>query len=423
MKLRITEFLKEHFSYKYSFLVFFLLFIALVVTRFYDLGGKSVFGYDQVDNAWAAKNIIVDHVLPTIGMQAKGNTGFFIGPYYYYLLVPFYYLLNLNPIASGFVAGFTAIFTFFVTYFVTKNIFNEKVAIAALFITVFSSYILELDRVQWPVNFMVPVSFLVFFSLYKVCCGSPRYLLLLAAALGFSLHIHFTSIFYILILIFLIPFLPRKKATLIYSFYSLLVFIFFVFPIIVNYINSPSAGNAAAYLGSSFHGFHLRRFIQIAGDGLIEFNSILNISNAIFVSIISILVFIFALKKKILARKGLFLFMSFIWIAIPWVIFSTYSGELTNYYFGLSRPIAIFVFAYLLFRIWSFNSIHVKGALTVALILFAYVNILHFLNTGPVGLTKHRKEVLKQIKAGQKIDFMQGNPQSYIYYYYTQIKK
>lgn len=35
------------------------------------------FGWDQVDNAWAAQNMIVNHKFPLLGMVAKQNSGIY----------------------------------------------------------------------------------------------------------------------------------------------------------------------------------------------------------------------------------------------------------------------------------------------------------------------------------------------------------
>jgi len=72
-----------NFSLKNRFLL--ILFLLLAVTaflRFYQLDTRSPFGWDQVDNAWAVKNIIIDHRFPLVGMQAKLNSGIYIGPLY-----------------------------------------------------------------------------------------------------------------------------------------------------------------------------------------------------------------------------------------------------------------------------------------------------------------------------------------------------
>ena len=123
---------KKNVYNHWHLLTLLLIFVFFIFLRFYLLEEKSSFGWDQVDNAWAAKNIIVDKKLPLVGMQAKGSSGFFIGPYYYYLLVPVYFLTNLDPIASGIFAGITSVISFFIIYFITRSLFSNKIALLAL---------------------------------------------------------------------------------------------------------------------------------------------------------------------------------------------------------------------------------------------------------------------------------------------------
>ena len=409
---------------KKIYLAFFCaLFVSLIVGRFIFPETKSVFGFDQVDNAWAVKNIIINGDLPLTGMQAKGNTGFFIGPYYYYYLVPFYFLTGMDPIASPIIALVTAVISFFITFYAVRSLFNIKMALIALFITVFSSYILILDRVQWPVNFIVPVSFLVFLSLFKICSGKPKYLLLLAGSVGFSLHIHFTSIFYFLIILLSVPLFPRTKQTLKYLALSLPIFAVFIFPIALNYYLSQQVQTATSYLGSTFHGFHLRRVLQLTKDATIEFNGILGTPYSMYVSIVSILLSAFLLfRAKKMKKKFLLMYLAALWIAVPWIAFSTYSGELTNYYFALTRPIALIVFSYLIYRILESKRIIIIILVALVGIYYLVFNFMYFLSQGPVSLSKQRKETLEKVNRGERIEFTQGNPQSYLYYYYVQLK-
>ena len=39
---------------------------------------------------------------------------------------------------------------------VAKKMFNQKVAIASCLIYTFSSFIINAERIQWPVNFIAP---------------------------------------------------------------------------------------------------------------------------------------------------------------------------------------------------------------------------------------------------------------------------
>src|SRR5581483_6758929 len=112
-------------------LLFSLLGIGFYL-RIYGLENYSQFGWDQVDNAWAAKNILVDHKILLSGMVAKGNSGIYIGPLYYYVISIFYFFTSLDPIASIIFAALTSVFSAFVVFFVAKKLFSTRVAFVAL---------------------------------------------------------------------------------------------------------------------------------------------------------------------------------------------------------------------------------------------------------------------------------------------------
>src|SRR3989304_3365517 len=113
-------------------LALIVLFLCFVFLRFWDMEGRMQFTWDQVQNAWVMKDMIVDHKLPLEGMVAKLNSGIHIGPAYYYLLVPFYLAIDLDPIAGGVFAGAVAIATFIALFAVLRNIFSYETALAGL---------------------------------------------------------------------------------------------------------------------------------------------------------------------------------------------------------------------------------------------------------------------------------------------------
>ena len=153
---------------KFNWILLGLIFIIFLFVRFHQLEIRTVFGCDQANNAWVAKSIIVDHQFPLLGMVAKASTGFYIGPAYYYLISIFYWIFNLDPIASGVFAGATAIFTFFTIFYISKKIFSFQIALMTIFIYTFSNYLIRADRIQWPVNLIVPVSLIIFYALFKI---------------------------------------------------------------------------------------------------------------------------------------------------------------------------------------------------------------------------------------------------------------
>lgn len=416
----IIDFSKKN----YIGIILFFIFLVHIFSRFYDLE-RNLFGWDQVDNAWAAKNIIVDHKFPLLGIPAKGSGGFFLGPAYYYLVSIFYFFTNLDPIASGLLAGTISIITFFIYYFVVKKLFSEKVALIAVFINTISYYIIESDRIQWNVNFIVPVSLLIFYSLYNVLTGKIKYLLPLGVVLGFSLHVHFTSIFYLIIIILCLPFFPKNMQALKYSFFGILLFLVWLLPNIFAEFSTKKSNVSSIvnYLQTYYHGFHLRRFFQIIGDAFIEFESIfiLKIFKLLkFLFLPAFLHFYFSENKS--KARFIFCYLAIVWFLVPWFTFSTYSGEISNYYFMINRPIIIIILSYLSLRLFENKIIIAKVGIICFWVYYLVTNTQYFVTeyfinaNKEASLKESRKRVQKAIREGKVIEFSEGSADSYLYY-------
>lgn len=405
-------------------IIVLVIFLFELILRFYDIPGKNPFGYDQVDNAWAAKNIIVNHWLPLVGMIAKGNSGIYIGPVYYYLISVFYWLTNLNPIASGIFAGLTSIFTFWVIFYVAKKLFSLEVAIIAIFINTFIFPAIIFDRVQWPVNLIPGVSLLIFYLLYKITQGEVKKIITLALLVGFSFSIHFTSIFYPIIIILTLPFFPRNKETLKYILLALPLFLIWLVPNIIYQLQQKSSGsNFSSYFYENFHGFHLKRVIQLAGDGIIQFNPYLFSDKLVQLKYIAFpLFFVVYLYKSLSKEKLIFSYLVLLWFLVPWFVFSTYSGEITDYYFSFNRFIALLIISYFFARVWMVKSVIPKIIVLAVLFYIAIVSVASYIPYEDTGLERREKSVLNEIKNGGKIKFQQGVPESYLYYYFMRQK-
>ncbi|MBI2028390.1 MAG: hypothetical protein HYT07_02160 [Candidatus Levybacteria bacterium] len=405
-----------------TFALFVLIFILLIFLRFYDIDTRSSFGFDQVNNAWAAKKIIVNHEFPLLGFQAKVNSGIYIGPFYYYLIAIVYFLTDLNPIASGIMAGVTSIFTFLTLFYITGKIFHVNAAIIAVFLNTVSFFAINFDRVQGPVNFIPLISLIIFFALYKIVTGSPKFILLLSFAFGFSLHVHITSIFFPIIILLSLPFFPRTKDMLRFTFLSIPIFLFFLFPSVLAFLqNQRYASDAISYGNTYFHGFHLKRVMQLTNDAFIQFESYFNYSDIIkYLKFILLPSFIFLYLYKNTSRgKLLFCYLVLLWFVIPWLVLSTYSGEISDYYYSSNKYVALLIIAYLVSKAFQIRNTLTK--LTIIILLFSYVvfNLQSFFSSTSVDNLKDAREfVEKEIEEGRKVGFQEGVPESYLYYYF-----
>ena len=420
---KLKTYLKFIFKNK-IFLLVFIIFLVHLFLRFYQIDTRSPFGYDQVDNAWASMNIIVNHKFPLLGFQAKGNSGIYIGPIYYYFISIFYFLTNLDPIASGIAAVVTSIFTFLTLFYITRKLFSINVALISVFIYTVGFPSIMFDRIQGPINFIPSISLIIFYSLYNIIIGKPKYLLLLGLALGFSFHVHLSSIYYLFIILLLLPFFPRTKETIINAAISFFVFMLFLVPNIIAFLqNADNVSQGLGYGQTSYHGFHLRRVFQLFNDALIQFEPILAFPILKPLKFILIPLFIFVyLFKSISKEKLLFCYLVILYFLVPWFVFSTYSGEISDYYFSINRFIVLLIISYFFARIWMIKNIIPKIAVLTILMYIAMTNVTSFLSYKDTGLSDRGKTVLQAINQGKQIGFYQGVPESYLYYYFMRQK-
>lgn len=402
-----------------KFTVFLVLIFAMeLFLRFYQMDLRNPFGYDQVDNAWVAKRLITQNEYPLVGMVAKQNSGVYIGPLYYYLVTFFYFLTNLNPVASNYIAGVTSIFTFWVIFYFTKKLFNREVALIAVILNTFSYLAIIFDRVQWPVDFIPSLSLIIFYLLYKVMTGDVKKIMLLAVVIGLMFNIHFTAIFFPIIVLLSLPFFPRSRDTIKYILISIPLFLIFLIPNILYLATSKTYSAGSSYASSYFIGFHLRRMWQIIGDAFIQFNSylifpLLN-SLKLFLPFIFFAVYF---RDKIVRDKVKFLYLVTLWFIIPWVVFSTYGGEISDYYFAVSRFICLFIISYLLYRIWNLKFVFAKVLTAAVIASYCIYNLNVYQGMYDVGLHKRTKTVMEHVDSNVRIEYGEGVPEAYIYYY------
>lgn len=421
--------MKHSFLSKYWFQICVLLtFCIHVFFQFYQLQSRSIFGWDQVNNAWAAIRILKEHSFPLLGMVAKGNSGMYIGPLYYYFVSVFYFFTNLDPIASPIIAATTSIISFITILFVAYKLYGKNVALLSLLIYSFSSFIIRSERLQWPVNFIAPVSLLLFYALYKVINGRQNYLPLLALLVGLSFHVHFTSIFYPIIIICTLPILPWKKLSWKTVVLSILIFVLLFIPQIIYFFQSKNSGAASNYLTyfqTYFHGFHLRRVVQMGHDAFIQFESILSpfrfLRPTVFFYII--LYSFFAIKKFTFQKIWKLLYLNALWIIVPWFIFSTYSGEISDYYFFISQFTSVMMLSCIIVWVMEYKIKLINIIMCLLLAIYAYANISVFFSVGKGNLQTDRITVQQKIQTGQTLQFTEGDPQYYLYHIYTHYQK
>lgn len=184
---------KRNLIYLISVLVIFLIFIFY---RSYNLPGRIGFGWDQERDAWSAVNILSGK-LTLLGPRVQGPAGFFLPPYFFYILAPFYFLTNLNPVvATSVFIIFWSILFFIVSYFVISKVFNKKTALFFLALWAVNPLAVSIDTIAWnPV--VIPTLFIVLiYLIYQYFENQkPIYLFLSGLTFGFGVSFHLQFLF------------------------------------------------------------------------------------------------------------------------------------------------------------------------------------------------------------------------------------
>jgi len=223
--------IKEIKENKIIYLFLLVILLASAFFRLYRVEALLGFHYDQGRDALKVQEILALKDFPAIG-PTTGIAGLFLGPFWFYLLVPFYWLGRGSPVVA---ASFISLFdvgAVFLMYWLGKEFYTRKIGLLAAFFWGFSYYLILSAR--WLSN-PSPIPFftlLLIFGLGKFFLQQKeKYLFLIFTSLAICLQLEMASaVFFIpvIILLWLIfkPKIIHKK----YLWGSVAVFLAFLIP-------------------------------------------------------------------------------------------------------------------------------------------------------------------------------------------------
>src|SRR3989338_7488154 len=113
-----------------------LLLLILIIALFfrtYAVVERFEYAHDADLFSWIVKDIVVNHHSRLIGQLTSAN-GIYIGSFFYYLLIPFFWLTNMDPIGAVIPVTIISMFTVFSYYFVFKKLFNPVTGLITAFL-------------------------------------------------------------------------------------------------------------------------------------------------------------------------------------------------------------------------------------------------------------------------------------------------
>ncbi len=188
------------------------IFLIFAFLRFYQIDMRLGFAWDQEQFSTQVRDIVRDHKLTLLGPRVTDENGFFLAPYFTYLLVPFYMSTNLHPRALiPFLITINTVF-FFASYFVIAKLWSSKHALFFLAFWALNPVLIKFDTIAWwPL--LIPLGVVCTWYIVELNINKPtRFVsLALGALIGFFTNMHFQFIFLGLFVTTTLIFFYQKK--------------------------------------------------------------------------------------------------------------------------------------------------------------------------------------------------------------------
>jgi len=366
--------------------------------RLYYLPNFIGFAWDQERDAFTVKQIIVDKKLTLIGPRVVNDRGFMLGPYFFYILLPFYLITNLNPNAIIlFIATYSFIFLIS-SFFILKKIFSSKMALIFVFIWSVLPLAISIDTISWN-PLLIPFLFIfLIYLLNNLNFNKIKNWLMLGFYLGFSFNIHVQLIILSFMAFIFLLIKVSKKDFFKRIFFLFLGFLLSFLPLLIFDLRHNFL-NLHLFLNFFSNGSSVKNYFAFIPVWTNFISSIFIIKSSFFSILfwfILTLILFFLSKKNILNK-----ILLITWLFFP-IIFIFYGQRPSEYYFNFCLPVIVLVFSQLIVKI---NSKIVFITILIVSLLVIYFKLKN--NIIDSYSLANKTTVVKYI--GQKVDQNQFN--------------
>lgn len=201
---------KEISGNKITYLLLLIILSFSVFFRLYRLDKLLGFWYDQGRDALVIWDLLYYKKFFLIG-PVTGIEGIFLGPFYYYLLAPFYWLGRGSPV---FVAAYLSWLTggaVFLLYYLGAKIYGRKVGLIAAFLYGFSYNMVIFSRWLANPNPLPFFSLLALIFIWLSISKKASYFIFVGLIVGLCLQLEAASAIFFLPAVVIIIFWQRKK--------------------------------------------------------------------------------------------------------------------------------------------------------------------------------------------------------------------
>ncbi len=374
--------------------------------RLYRAPDLFLYSHDQDLIGWFVKDIVHGN-FRLIG-QETSTSGIYIGPYFYYFLVPFYLLFGMDPIGGVFAVSILGALTTFSFYIVFKKIFSIDAGYLAAFFHS-TSYFLSINEREvvptQPLFLLFCIWF--FYGIYLIFKNNNFGYLLIGLLVGLIWHVNMGLILLIplvFISILLSKKIPSKKSILYFTVSSL----FGLLPLILFELRNNFLQSRYLFLSVTtsqsdtvYNATKLERTLYLAYKNITNLfiGQSFNVSFWL-PSLIILLFFGFLIYKRVLNKNIASVLVG--WILMVITFFANYSKILSEYYLNSLNFVWMLVIVMFILYLFGRKKLSLVG---VFLVLFlSFVSVFRFISH-PINASGYiqRKQIVNYINEDSKI--------------------
>lgn len=344
--------------------------------RFFRLENLLGFWYDQGRDALVIWDLIKNGKMFLIG-PTTGIEGVFRGPWYYWLITPFYYLGNGNPVYPMIFLTLITIFAIFVLYKVGKSLGGKKTALISALIAGFSIYIVNASRWLSNPTPMLLIGISMIWAIFKFLEGKKYSLPLIAFLTGMAMNFGSAmEIFYFPVLLIIIIWKRKKLPNIKTILFSIGVFAAVFAPQILFELRHPGVLTTPIQKFLFQEGSFSLPFWELLKERIPFYYSVFYSKfwldgGRLFAPFFAIAILMLIFKGKEIFKNHKFTVV-FLFTIIPFlggIFFSGNHGNVYDYYFTGYYLIFILFFSYIL----TFMAERKIGKIIVAIFLLIFV--------------------------------------------------
>lgn len=418
---------------KIQLLGLLLILLLAAFFRLYKIREFVIFLGDEGRDALVVKRMIIDHKFTLLGPTASVG-GFYLGPVYYYLMIPFLWAFNFDPVGPAVMVALFGVATVLLLYRAASEWFSPQIASIIALVYAVSPGVVRASRSSWNPNIMPFFALLSMYSLSRAISRNRGWWYLLAGiCLGIAIQSHYLGLILgpVLAAATLVSLKPGrwlKAATLELTGFFFGASLYFAFEIRHNFPNiktviefisrgGNTTGPRSLNLVWLFYDLLRRTFEAVFETGPFLTNLLLVISLA------GLFTYLFLeRRRKHPLAPGVKIILA--WLVVGVLGIGSYKGQLHTHYFQFLYPVPFLLMAFPLTLFWRLAP---KPVLAAGLVLAAFnISNLAYLQKSGSNLLVQTENIAREIIAlSENRDFnfaliTSGNS-DHAYRYYLEI--